>query len=91
MTDTDLEEVSYETKRDHIRKLIKSHPKLTLAECCGWIGKPRRTQLSYVSQVLSGKYGKSKRSPNVVNSLIKAVKEKGYWFEIGNIPEEFKN
>jgi len=86
-----VDEASYEEKRDHVRELIRAHPNLTLTECCKWIGKPKDTQLSYVSQVLSGKYGRGKRSPNVVNSLIDALIERGFWYELGNIPEEFKN
>jgi len=83
------QEVTYEKARDHVDRIIREHPDLTLKKLCDWIGKTKDTQYHYVWQVLDGSYGKSKRSPNIVKMIGKALQRKGYWYEIGNIPDSW--
>jgi hypothetical protein len=84
------EKVTYEDARDHVDRIIREHPELTLKKVCDWIGKTKKTQYHYVWQVLDGSYGKSKRSPNIVKMIGKALQRKGYWYEVGNIPDNFE-
>lgn len=88
---SEVKTVTYETARDHVSDLISKHPDLALKEVCRWIGKDKDSQYHYIWQVLDGRYGRSKRSPKIVKQLAKKLQEKGYWYEIGNIPENIES
>jgi len=63
------QEVTYEKARDHVDRIIREHPDLTLKKVCDWIGKTKDTQYHYVWQVLDVSYGKSNRIPNIVKMI----------------------
>jgi len=79
-----VKEVTYEEKRKHIKNLIYDSDDITLSEVSDKAGHGDSTTDSYqyVWQVLTGDYGKSKRSPKVLSDLEKALKEMGHWEDI---------
>lgn len=87
---SETKKVTYEEARDHVDEIIRKHPHLTLRDVCRWVGKKSKGEYHYVWQVLDGSYGKSKRSPNVVKTLAKALQKRGFWYELGNIPDKIE-
>lgn len=72
----------YETRRKHIRKIIYSI-ETEIRTVVRWTGREDVNKYRYVWQVLNGKPGK--QSPNVLDDLEEALREKGYWIPYGDL------
>lgn len=74
--------VTYEERRQHIYNVIyNEHDDLTLRQVCEWCGRDTTSQYQYVWQVLSGDYGKSKRSPTVLDDLESELQKRDLWID----------
>jgi len=74
-----IKELTYEERRNHIHRLIHDELDVSLREVCRWVGRESLSEYQYAWQVLSGEYGKSKRSPHVLDELEDGLKSKGIW------------
>lgn len=71
--------LTYEERRSHIKSLIYDDLDVSLRQVCRWMGKDKLSEYQYVWQVLSGDYGKSKRSPKLLTQIENELQSRGLW------------
>jgi len=81
-TAPEAEDLPYETRRKHIRKIVYSI-ETEIRTVVKWTGREDVNEYRYVWQVLNAKPGK--RSPAVLDDLEEALREKGYWIPYGEL------